>query len=119
MQDFDIVSLDGARGDEGFEQYRVWKRTMQNKLIIREGEVPESEEYSNKRRKENDEREDRRQRVKNADVERVITVAGNQFERARNTITREEKRLMKEKNTDRMRIGTLARSQISRVRNAT
>jgi hypothetical protein len=31
MQGFDIVSPDGARGDESFEQYRVWKRTMQNK----------------------------------------------------------------------------------------
>jgi hypothetical protein len=60
-----------------------------------------------------------RERVKNADVVRVLTVAGNQFERARNTITREGRRIMKEKNTDRMRIGTLARSQISRVRNVT
>ena len=62
MQDFDIVSPDGARGDKGFEQYRVWKRTMQNKLIVREGGVRESEEHQDKTRKENDKREDQRQR---------------------------------------------------------
>lgn len=39
LQDFDIVSPDGCRGDEGFAKYRDCERTMLNKLIVKDGGV--------------------------------------------------------------------------------